>query len=637
MPTSYTAKLRLAQPATGELFGTWGTTVNTGITALVEDAIAGRASVAMSDADYTLTSNNGAADEARNMVIRMTGTLTAPRNVICPTAAKLYIFENATTGGFAVTLKTSAGTGVSVAAGASALLRCDGTNVVTWVTASGGTSPGGATTQIQFNNAGAFAGNANFTLNNATGVVTAGKDMLISGVSVGVAGDGSANSLLDTGNVVVGVGSGSDRVGTIKNANELEYLRTYKIVTVGTTDWTLLGAASNTVGVIFQANDDATGTGTGTAYLMASYNTVLGSQAGALMAQAANNVLIGANAAAAAVNGDGAVVIGAGAGESLTYLSDSVVIGNNAMQNASGVGSSVVIGERSAQRGSYVTTTVAVGTLALNEAVGIGGTVAVGFNAMPSYGEDIPAGSFIVGRGYYITFAGTTNFVAIGAADNNVGTNFIATGVGSGTGTASSAGGRCTGVGSNVMELFTDGSDNTAVGCLAHRLMTTGQYNVAIGSFSGRVTTGSNNLELSTENPGGGAGIFNVAANSNRIVMGNNEHTNAYVKVAWTVTSDARDKTSFAAVPHGLDFVQALRPVSYRFRENRGTDVPVGPVRYGFLAQDILALEGANNVVIDAEDAEHLKYTESSMVPILVRAIQELKAELDLLRTQAIG
>lgn len=137
MPTLYTAKLRLAQPATGELFGTWGTTVNTGITALVEDAIAGRAAVSMTDADYTLTANNGATDEARNMVIRMTGTLTTARNVICPTVAKLYIFENATTGGFALTLKTSAGTGVSVAAGAAAMLRCDGTNVVEWIPVTG--------------------------------------------------------------------------------------------------------------------------------------------------------------------------------------------------------------------------------------------------------------------------------------------------------------------------------------------------------------------------------------------------------------------------------------------------------------------------------------------------------------------
>lgn len=130
MPSSYTTSLRLVLPVTGELTGTWGTTVNTGLTQLLDTAIAGYASVAMTDANYTLTNSNGAADEARNMAIEMTGTLTAARNVICPTADKLYFFKNSTTGGFAVTLKTSGGTGISVPNGRAAVLLCDGTNVV---------------------------------------------------------------------------------------------------------------------------------------------------------------------------------------------------------------------------------------------------------------------------------------------------------------------------------------------------------------------------------------------------------------------------------------------------------------------------------------------------------------------------
>jgi len=135
MPSTYTTNLRLTLPTDGELSGTWGSTVNTGVTALLETAISGRGSVAMADADYTLTTANGSADEARNMVVRMTGALTANRNVICPTAAKLYLFENATTGGFALTLKTAAGSGISVANGTSAFLRCDATNVVNAFTA----------------------------------------------------------------------------------------------------------------------------------------------------------------------------------------------------------------------------------------------------------------------------------------------------------------------------------------------------------------------------------------------------------------------------------------------------------------------------------------------------------------------
>jgi len=130
MPSSYTPSLRLTLPVTGELAGTWGDTVNTGITNLVDASVAGTAAVTMTDADYTLTSVNGATDEARKMFVTLTGTLTAARNVICPAASKLYFIKNTTTGGYAVTLKTSAGTGISVPNGKSMVLYCDATNVV---------------------------------------------------------------------------------------------------------------------------------------------------------------------------------------------------------------------------------------------------------------------------------------------------------------------------------------------------------------------------------------------------------------------------------------------------------------------------------------------------------------------------
>lgn len=134
MASSYTTRLRLELPVLGELSGTWGTRVNLGITELVDFAIAGYSSVAMTDADYTLTTSNAAADEARSAILNMTGTLTAARNVICPTASKTYIIKNATTGGFAITLKTSGGTGISIPNGKATLLYCDGTNVVDGIT-----------------------------------------------------------------------------------------------------------------------------------------------------------------------------------------------------------------------------------------------------------------------------------------------------------------------------------------------------------------------------------------------------------------------------------------------------------------------------------------------------------------------
>ena len=134
MPSSFTPSLRLTLPATGENSGTWGTLVNTGITDLTDAAIAGYVSIAMTDADYTLTVANGLADQARRMMLNMTGALTGVKNVICPTVSKLYIIKNATTGGFAITLKTSAGTGISIPNGRTMILMCNGTDVVDAVT-----------------------------------------------------------------------------------------------------------------------------------------------------------------------------------------------------------------------------------------------------------------------------------------------------------------------------------------------------------------------------------------------------------------------------------------------------------------------------------------------------------------------
>lgn len=130
MPSSFTPSLRLTLPVTGENSGTWGDLVNTGITDLVDASIAGYAAITMTDANYTLTTVNGAADEARKMMLDISGTLSAPRNVICPTASKLYFIKNATAGGFAITLKTSAGSGISVPNGRSTVLLCNGTNVI---------------------------------------------------------------------------------------------------------------------------------------------------------------------------------------------------------------------------------------------------------------------------------------------------------------------------------------------------------------------------------------------------------------------------------------------------------------------------------------------------------------------------
>lgn len=82
------------------------------------------ASVAVTTADVTLTAN-----QARSRYITVTGAMTADRALIVPNNGEYIIFNN-TTGGFVLTVKTAAGTGIAVAATKRALLYADGTNVV---------------------------------------------------------------------------------------------------------------------------------------------------------------------------------------------------------------------------------------------------------------------------------------------------------------------------------------------------------------------------------------------------------------------------------------------------------------------------------------------------------------------------
>lgn len=138
MATQYTPILQLALPVTGELNGTWGDVVNENITSMVEQAIAGLATINTWAANsHTLTTADGTTDEARcAMLVAADGAggtaLTGAGQIICPARTKLYVLKNSSS--YAITLKTSAGTGVAVPVSDTAFLFCDGTNVGACVT-----------------------------------------------------------------------------------------------------------------------------------------------------------------------------------------------------------------------------------------------------------------------------------------------------------------------------------------------------------------------------------------------------------------------------------------------------------------------------------------------------------------------
>jgi len=131
MANSTSASLKLTVQTTGENSGTWGQFTNTNLL-ILEQAIGGYDAVGITSG-ATLTFSNGILSNGKNQVLKLTGTITGNVNVTIPDSIeKTYLVENATTGAFTVTFKTTSGTGATWSATDKGykILYSDGTNVV---------------------------------------------------------------------------------------------------------------------------------------------------------------------------------------------------------------------------------------------------------------------------------------------------------------------------------------------------------------------------------------------------------------------------------------------------------------------------------------------------------------------------
>ena len=138
MTVNYTTNLALGQPVTGTESGTWGDDVNNAITSYLDIAIAGGLSVAITTADVTLTLTQGTSSAtnigsttAQYAILNITGAKTAARNLIVPSSSRNYVINNsAATGGFLLTVKGTATSGVTLVDGEKAIVSWDGTDYV---------------------------------------------------------------------------------------------------------------------------------------------------------------------------------------------------------------------------------------------------------------------------------------------------------------------------------------------------------------------------------------------------------------------------------------------------------------------------------------------------------------------------
>jgi hypothetical protein len=126
---------------TGDEAGQWGTITNNNFGSATpgtyrgfEQAIGGRADVTMSSTTITLSlTDSNDSQNARALYLNLTGTPGGAADLVVPALQKSYLVKNGTTGGYAVTIKVTGQTGVSIPNGKTVWVYNNGTDVVTAV------------------------------------------------------------------------------------------------------------------------------------------------------------------------------------------------------------------------------------------------------------------------------------------------------------------------------------------------------------------------------------------------------------------------------------------------------------------------------------------------------------------------
>ena len=209
-------------------------------------------------------------------------------------------------------------------------------------------------------------------------------------------------------------------------------------------------------------------------------------------------------------------------------------------------------------------------------------------------------------------------------ANTTGGTN---TAVGKGALFANTTAGCNTAIGYHSLCSNTTGACNTAVGRDALLQTSTGVNNTAIGKTSGSImATGNNNTFLGYD-----AQPTNNSV-SNQITLGNSNNDNLRcADTSISSLSDLRDKTNIEDIPHGLDYILAMRPV--KFDWNARDKSREGKKDYGFIAQELDQVEETfgnkeYTRLVNKENPEAWEADPMKTYPILIKAIQELNAKI---------
>ena len=347
-------------------------------------------------------------------------------------------------------------------------------------------------------------------------------------------------------------------------------------------------------------------------------NVVMGSGAGIAIQDAESNVAIGRNALGQVVSSNQSIAIGFNSGYGLTTGANNTVIGAEALYNSADIDRAVVIGKNALYAGNATSGadgTIAIGYDAARALTSGGQNIAIGYEAL----HDCTTGR----RNTVIGYQAADTLTA--GSDDNTAVGYAALGAGNHDTTHQNS---CFGYGAG--DTITTGSNNTCLGS---------QANVSASGAVGQIAIGQA-VTCTADN----TATLGIGSNTASLGLDGSD-------TSWAAaSSDKRLKENIETSSAGLDVINDLRPVTYNWKKAKDVDngmpqykdseepvlgLEYGETLHGFIAQEVKEVVDNHSSLKEGFKMWKLKddgtqtVADGNLIPILVKAVQELTAKVE--------